>query len=38
LRLLAQTSKTRSLSLPDVPTYEEAGIKGLVARFSQIEG
>jgi tripartite-type tricarboxylate transporter receptor subunit TctC len=30
LRLLAQTSKTRSLSLPDVPTYEEAGIKGLV--------
>jgi len=30
LRLLAQTSKTRSPSLPDVPTYEEAGIKGLV--------
>jgi tripartite-type tricarboxylate transporter receptor subunit TctC len=30
LRLLAQTSKTRSQSLPDVPTYEEAGIKGLV--------
>jgi tripartite-type tricarboxylate transporter receptor subunit TctC len=30
LRLLAQTSKTRSSSLPDVPTYEEAGIKGLV--------
>jgi len=30
LRLLAQTSKTRSPSLPDVPTYEEAGMKGLV--------
>jgi len=30
LRLLAQTSKTRSTSLPDVPTYEEAGVKGLV--------
>jgi tripartite-type tricarboxylate transporter receptor subunit TctC len=30
LRLLAQTSKTRSASFPDVPTYEEAGIKGLV--------
>jgi tripartite-type tricarboxylate transporter receptor subunit TctC len=30
LRLLAQTSKTRSSSLPDVPTFEEQGIKGLV--------
>jgi tripartite-type tricarboxylate transporter receptor subunit TctC len=30
LRLLAQTTKTRSPSLPDVPTYEEAGVKGLV--------
>ena len=30
LRLLAQTSKTRSPSLPDVPTYEEAGVQGLV--------
>jgi tripartite-type tricarboxylate transporter receptor subunit TctC len=30
LRLLAQTSKARSPSLPDVPTYEEAGMKGLV--------
>jgi tripartite-type tricarboxylate transporter receptor subunit TctC len=30
LRLLAQTSKMRSASLPDVPTFEEAGIKGLV--------
>jgi tripartite-type tricarboxylate transporter receptor subunit TctC len=30
LRLLAQTSKARSPSLPDVPTYEEAGITGLV--------
>jgi tripartite-type tricarboxylate transporter receptor subunit TctC len=30
LRLLAQTSKARSPSLPEVPTYEEAGIKDLV--------
>jgi tripartite-type tricarboxylate transporter receptor subunit TctC len=30
LRLLAQTTATRSPSLPDVPTFEEAGIKGLV--------
>jgi tripartite-type tricarboxylate transporter receptor subunit TctC len=30
LRLLAQTMKTRAPSLPEVPTYEEAGIKGLV--------
>jgi tripartite-type tricarboxylate transporter receptor subunit TctC len=30
LRLLAQTTATRSESLPDVPTFEEAGIKGLV--------
>src|SRR5262249_10323169 len=30
LRLLAQTTKARSPSLPEVPTYEEAGIKGLV--------
>jgi tripartite-type tricarboxylate transporter receptor subunit TctC len=30
LRLLAQTSKTRSSSLPDVPTFEEEGIRGLV--------
>jgi len=30
LRLLAQTSKTRSPSLPDVSTYEEAGMKGLI--------
>jgi tripartite-type tricarboxylate transporter receptor subunit TctC len=30
LRLLAQTTATRSASLPDVPTYQEAGIKGLV--------
>ena len=30
LLLLAQTSKTRSPSFSDVPTYEEAGIKGLV--------
>jgi tripartite-type tricarboxylate transporter receptor subunit TctC len=30
LRLLAQTTQARSPSLPDVPTYQEAGIKGLV--------
>jgi len=30
LRLLAQTTQTRSPSLPDVPTFEDAGIKGLV--------
>ena len=30
LRLLAQSTKARSPSLPDVPTYEEAGIKCLV--------
>jgi tripartite-type tricarboxylate transporter receptor subunit TctC len=30
LRLLAQTTEMRSQSLPDVPTYQEAGIKGLV--------
>jgi tripartite-type tricarboxylate transporter receptor subunit TctC len=30
LRLLAQSTEIRSPSLPDVPTYEEAGIKGLV--------
>jgi len=30
LRLLAQTTQARSPSLPDVPTYQESGIKGLV--------
>jgi tripartite-type tricarboxylate transporter receptor subunit TctC len=30
LRLLAQSTAARSLSLPDVPTYQEAGINGLV--------
>jgi tripartite-type tricarboxylate transporter receptor subunit TctC len=30
LRLLAQTPKQRSPSLPDVPTFEECGISGLV--------
>ena len=30
LRLLAQTTAARSGSLPDVPTFEEAGFKGLV--------
>jgi tripartite-type tricarboxylate transporter receptor subunit TctC len=30
LKLLAQTTRTRSASLPEVPTYEEAGYKGLI--------
>ena len=30
LRLLAQTTAARSRSLPEVPTFEEAGFKGLV--------
>jgi len=30
LHLLAQSMQTRSASLPDVPTYQEAGAKGLV--------
>ena len=30
LNLLAQSMQTRSASLPDVPTYQEAGVKGLV--------
>ena len=30
VKLLAQSTQTRSPSLPDVPTYQEAGIKGLV--------
>jgi tripartite-type tricarboxylate transporter receptor subunit TctC len=30
LRLLAQTMETRSRGLPDIPTFQEAGIKGLV--------
>jgi tripartite-type tricarboxylate transporter receptor subunit TctC len=30
LRLLAQTTAARSESLPEVPTFEEAGFKGLV--------
>jgi len=30
LRILAQTTRTRSPSLPDVPTYEETGQTGLV--------
>ena len=30
LRLLAQSMAARSPSLPDVPTYQEAGVKGLV--------
>jgi tripartite-type tricarboxylate transporter receptor subunit TctC len=31
LQLLAQTTATRSPALPDVPTFEEAGVKGLVS-------
>ena len=31
LQLLAQTTATRSPALPDVPTFEQAGIKGLVS-------
>jgi tripartite-type tricarboxylate transporter receptor subunit TctC len=30
LRILAQSSHTRSSSLPDVPTFEEAGFNGMV--------
>lgn len=30
LRLLAQSTQARAMSLPDVPTYQEAGVKGLV--------
>jgi len=30
LRLLAQSTETRSPTLPDVPTYQEAGMSGLV--------
>ena len=30
LLLLAQTTETRSQSLPEIPTFQEAGIKGLV--------
>jgi tripartite-type tricarboxylate transporter receptor subunit TctC len=30
LRLLAQSTLARSPALPDVPTYQEAGVKGLV--------
>jgi tripartite-type tricarboxylate transporter receptor subunit TctC len=30
LRLLAQSTLARSPSLPEVPTYQEAGVKGLV--------
>jgi tripartite-type tricarboxylate transporter receptor subunit TctC len=31
LRFLAQSSKVRSPSLPDVPTFEETGMKGIVS-------
>jgi tripartite-type tricarboxylate transporter receptor subunit TctC len=30
LKIIAQTTATRAPSLPEVPTYEEAGLKGLV--------
>jgi tripartite-type tricarboxylate transporter receptor subunit TctC len=30
IRLLAQSTKARSASLPDVPTFEEAGAQGIV--------
>jgi tripartite-type tricarboxylate transporter receptor subunit TctC len=30
VRILAQTTAARSASLPDVPTYQEAGMRGLV--------
>jgi tripartite-type tricarboxylate transporter receptor subunit TctC len=30
LRIIAQSTAARAPSLPDVPTYEEAGVKGLV--------
>src|SRR5262249_20098485 len=30
IKLLAQSTQTRSPSLPDIPTYQEAGVKGLV--------
>jgi tripartite-type tricarboxylate transporter receptor subunit TctC len=30
LRFLAQSSETRSATLPDVPTFQEAGFKGMV--------
>jgi tripartite-type tricarboxylate transporter receptor subunit TctC len=30
LKILAQSTRVRSASLPDVPTYEQAGYKGLV--------
>ena len=30
LRFLAQSSETRSATLPDIPTFQEAGFKGLV--------
>jgi tripartite-type tricarboxylate transporter receptor subunit TctC len=30
VKILAQTTRRRSAALPDVPTYEEAGFKGLV--------
>ncbi len=30
LKLLAQSTRTRAPTLPEVPTYEEAGFKGLV--------
>ena len=30
MRFLAQSSETRSSTLPDIPTFQEAGFKGMV--------
>ena len=35
VRIVAQSSAARSPSLPDVPTFEEAGVKGLVLEIWQ---
>jgi tripartite-type tricarboxylate transporter receptor subunit TctC len=35
VRILAQSTAARSPSLPDVPTFEEAGVRGLVLEIWQ---
>jgi len=35
LRIIAQSSRTRARSLPDVPTLEEAGLSGIVLELWQ---